>query len=369
MIAGIQSRIECSVRILSQASYIYRTTYEGKDAVLKLAWMPTSLLPEGAAYQLLKNKCKDLIPEVYASGVVEQDRFGYRLDFMVIEHCGETIGELARKHYDNQEEFEAIVCSAISQASACIAKAYSAGVIHRDISTGNIAIKNGKTKVIDWGLARLLDNVEIDGISDVEEAWYFRRYIISTTQAMSSLIIGTPLFMSIQTLLGTRSRGLMDDIESMFYVALYALGVFYETIDAYSLLCGFQCNDEETKSVSRLGCLMDKDAYLEQFGILHCQEATTAVLNSMYKFLFYEKDINIAGRLLGDKDRERHVNIDFARGFMDASLLLPDVAPNPPLRAQKIRRVQTQSMTINDRAGDEGCIAKRTRSRTRHVKK
>ncbi|KAJ2513513.1 hypothetical protein GGI11_004378 [Coemansia sp. RSA 2049] len=334
--------------------------------------MSTGLLPEGATYQLLKNKCKDLIPEVYASGVVEQDRFGYRLDFMIIEYCGETIEELARKRRlsnDNPEGFETIVCSTIGQASACIAKAYSVGVIHRDISTGNIAIKNGKTKVIDWGLAGLLDNVKITGINRIEKAWHFSRAKILFKEAMSSLIVGTPLFMSIQTLLGTRSRGLMDDIESMFYVALYALGVFYGTIDDYSLPSGSQCNDEETKSVSRLGCLMDKDTYLEQFGTLHCQQATTAVLNSMYKFLFYEKDINIAGRLLGDKDRERHVDIDFARGFMDASLLLPDVAPNPPPRAQKIRRIQTRSMTINNRTGNEGCIAKRTRSRTRHVKK
>ncbi|KAJ2655328.1 hypothetical protein IWW48_005587 [Coemansia sp. RSA 1200] len=295
---------------------LFRTTYEGKDAVLKLAWMPNAFLPEGAAYQLLKNKCKDLIPEVYASGVIEQDRFGYRLDFMVIEHCGETIGELAHKHrlaYGNPEEFEVIVCSAIRQTSACIPKAYSAGVLHRDISIGNIVIKNGKTKVIDWGFAKLLDNVEIVGISDVEEAWHFSRVEISFKQAMSSFILGTSLFMSIQSLLGTMSRGLMGEIESVFYVALYSLGVFYGTIDNYSLPYGFQYIDTETPAVARSGCLMYDNTYLEHFGIFHCQEATTAVLNSMYKFLFYKKDKNIAGMLLEDKDRERHANIDFAR--------------------------------------------------------
>ncbi|KAJ2762519.1 hypothetical protein H4S06_000616 [Coemansia sp. BCRC 34490] len=219
---------------------------------------------------------------------------------MITEYCGETIKELARKRRlsnDNPEEFEAIVCNAIRQASACIAKAYSAGILHRNIAAGNIVIKNGKVKVIDWGYVKLLDRVKITGINRIEKAWHFSRAKILFKEAMSSLIVGTPLFMSIQTLLGTRSRGLMHDIESMFYVAIYALGVFYGTIDDYSLPSGFQYIDEETKSVSRLGWLMDKDTYLEQFGTLHCQEATTA----------------------------RHVDIDFARANVEATSLLTHV--------------------------------------------
>ncbi|KAJ2664551.1 hypothetical protein IWW48_000804 [Coemansia sp. RSA 1200] len=372
-IAGLQSRIARPVPIIMRTSYMFRITYEGRDAILKLTWTPMTRLPEGAIYQLLESTCEEQIPNVYLSGVIERDSFGYRLEFVIIENCGETIEELAHKHrlnHGNQQVLEAIVCDAIRQTSDCIAKAYSVGVLHRDISPGNIAIKNRKAKVIDWGYAKFLDNVQLARIEEIEEAWRFNRAVVSEEEAKHDPITGTPLFMSIQVLLGTRSRGIMHDMESAFYTALYALAIYNGTMDDDEKLpLGFDFTKPRNTAAARSGCLTYDDDYLEHFGIPRCLGATSAVLNSMYRFLFYEDGKYIAARFLKDINRQRHANINFARGFMDASLLPPGIATNPPPLAQPTSVIQTQSTSVDDGAGDEGeSIAMRTRKRTKRRK-
>ncbi|KAJ2519708.1 hypothetical protein H4217_002503 [Coemansia sp. RSA 1939] len=332
-IAGLQNRIARPVPILLRASYMHYVTFKGKAGILKLTWNPVTRLPEGAIYQLLESTCEELIPEVYLSGVIKRNSFGYRLEFVIIENCGETIEELARSHrlnHGNQQVLETIICDAIRQTSDCIAKAYSAGVLHRDISPGNIAIRNGRAKVIDWGYAKFLNNL----------------------------------------LLGTSLRGIMHDMESAFYTALYALATFNGTMDDdEDLPHGFNFVKPLTTAAARPGCLTHEDSYLKHFGIPSCLGATTAVLNAMYRFLFYENGKYIAARFLDDINRQRHANINFARGFMDASLLPPGIAANPPPLARPTSGVQTQPTSIDGGAGDEReSIAIRTKKRTKHRK-
>ncbi|KAJ2522957.1 hypothetical protein GGI11_001589 [Coemansia sp. RSA 2049] len=155
-----------------------------------------------------------------------------------------------------------------------------------------------------------------------------------------------------------------------FYTALYALATFNGTMDDdEDLPHGFNFVKPLTTAAARPGCLTHEDSYLKHFGIPSCLGATTAVLNAMYRFLFYENGKYIAARFLDDINRQRHANINFARGFMDASLLPPGIAANPPPLARPTSGVQTQPTSIDGGAGDEReSIAIRTKKRTKHRK-
>ncbi|KAJ1727003.1 hypothetical protein LPJ72_006127, partial [Coemansia sp. Benny D160-2] len=77
----------------------------------------------------------------------------------------------------------------------------------------------------------------------------------------------------------------------------------------------------------------------------------------MYRFLFYENGEYIAARFLDDINRQRHADINFARGFMDASLLPPGIAANPPLPAQPTSGVQMQPTSIDASLLPQGIAA------------
>ncbi|KAJ2401206.1 hypothetical protein GGI23_001547 [Coemansia sp. RSA 2559] len=104
--------------MFGRISFLYRVTFEGKDAVLKFTYMPVTQLPEGAVYQLLDESCKGLIPEVYASGVIAHDRFGYRPVFLITEYCGVAVDKFAqdqKPNYQYQTHLERLLCNAINQ--------------------------------------------------------------------------------------------------------------------------------------------------------------------------------------------------------------------------------------------------------------
>jgi len=111
----------------------------------------------------------------------------------------------------------------ISSSALALDYAYRNGVIHRDIKPGNIRIlKNGTVKVIDFGVARIVET--------------------STTQ--DGALFGSPSYMSPEQINGERLDGRSD---------LFSLGViFYELLtgrkpfdadDLYGLLLEIKSGD------------------------------------------------------------------------------------------------------------------------------
>lgn len=92
--------------------------------------------------------------------------------------------------------YMAQICSALDYA-------HKHGVIHRDIKPGNIMLtKDGTVKVVDFGIARLVD----------------------TSKTQTGLMIGTPAYMSPQLLRGERADAQAD---------IWALGVMLYELVAY----------------------------------------------------------------------------------------------------------------------------------------
>jgi serine/threonine-protein kinase len=91
----------------------------------------------------------------------------------------------------------------MSQICSALDYAHKHGVIHRDIKPGNIMLtKDGTVKVVDFGIARLID----------------------TSKTQTGLMIGTPAYMSPQLLRGERADERAD---------IWALGVMLYELIAY----------------------------------------------------------------------------------------------------------------------------------------
>lgn len=107
------------------------------------------------------------------------------------------------------------MCHAISFAHSC-------GVIHRDIKPSNVMIgKFGQTVVLDWGIAKLLDEADeggMDGQLLIQQ--------LGGSKTVEGSTLGTPAYMSPE-----QTRGEIDKIDELSDV--YSLGACL-----YEMLCG-----------------------------------------------------------------------------------------------------------------------------------
>ncbi|KAJ2498050.1 hypothetical protein GGH96_004641 [Coemansia sp. RSA 1972] len=219
-VARLVERIDRPVKIFRRTSYMYRSIFAGHSAILKLTWTPTYCYPEGAGYRMISEACNGYIPEVFLSGVLVKNAFKYRLEFLVLEDCGVSIDTYAMqcRHANTRaEQFSATLAKAIMHVSECLAKAYAAGVLHRDISAGNIAIKDGQARLIDWGYSRARSDIDIPNLKEIERLFVFNNKTASKEERQHDSLTGTNLFMSVQMLMGSTERSLMHDLESLFF--------------------------------------------------------------------------------------------------------------------------------------------------------
>ncbi|KAJ1734506.1 hypothetical protein LPJ61_001042 [Coemansia biformis] len=212
------------VHMRGRLAHLLEARYKGEKAVLKMAWAPVDRLPEGAVYEFLDQKNVGGIPKVFDSGILCENVFGYRLEYLVLEHCGDPLDvylhKLCKGTQDGCQPFDGeiqeTVVEIIKQVSSCLVRANDACVLHRDISMGNIAVVNGKATIIDWGYAKIFDNSD-GALTPVARRWGFDAGKAMKVEAGHDGLTGTPLYMSIATLYGARRRSLMDDLESVFY--------------------------------------------------------------------------------------------------------------------------------------------------------
>ncbi|KAJ1880688.1 hypothetical protein LPJ57_002091 [Coemansia sp. RSA 486] len=153
----ILSPMTLPISIYGRVGYLYHVDYSGKRAVLKMAWSPANRTPEGAVYDLLHRHNIKHVPKVYNRGI------------LVIEDCGQTIDAYLKSLSVGLDHGQ-VVRSVVGQVTECLVSARAIGVLHRGISTGNIAVKDGVTSVIDWGYAKITDD-SVDGASEIAKLW------------------------------------------------------------------------------------------------------------------------------------------------------------------------------------------------------
>lgn len=95
-----------------------------------------------------------------------------------------------------------------------IAYAHSRGVIHRDLKPENVALDNfGQVIVLDWGLAKISDEYEVEGLLSGEKL----PADSSFGKTMAGEVIGTPLYMAPE-----QAAGNLDAVD--YRTDVYGLG-------------------------------------------------------------------------------------------------------------------------------------------------
>ncbi|KAJ2077358.1 hypothetical protein H4R24_005187 [Coemansia sp. RSA 988] len=385
--AKLGKRIERPIRIVRRATYMYRCMFNDagikRNAVLKLTWTPAYRLPEGAAYQVIGSACGNLIPQIYSSGILVPDSFGYRLEYAIMEDCGETLEEYANRCRNSlgfdHDMFGAKMVDAVKGISNCLAIAYSVGVLHRDISPGNIAINRaGQVKLIDWGCARLRVDKVIPDLDAIARKWSFDSDQDPYMETRYDSLTGTHPSMSIQVLGNCTKRSLLHDLESVFFTALYALATVNDSIDSKNAQrpLGFRHLGHEETAILRVGCLVSGKNYCKRFGVFSCSEGIKDILDTMYRALFWQGNQYIGDDLIEHPNLHRPVQPEQVKGFMDSSLfskaLLEDSEPVCEATAAKascedaLRPMEIDS--VDNQPVDQHLVTGATQKQTRRIK-
>ncbi|KAJ1899632.1 hypothetical protein LPJ66_001989 [Kickxella alabastrina] len=317
--------------MVGRHAHLLKGTYKTRAAVLKLSWTPVNRLPEGAAYAILNKRPVECIPEIFSKGLLISDLNGYRLEFVLMEDCGQSMAEYLKGKTDNQKD--ELAPRFVKQLTLCLAQANDTGVLHRDISAGNVCIKkNGKVYVIDWGCAKVIgwgtaEDAARDAAEDaardatptqlkhieVAEQWGFNATTVGQVEVAKDPSTGTPLFMGIPILTRNPIRGILDDLESVFYVIMDAVRPAGTKRDDVQ---GFKFLDSPSLAITRWGLIQEDAVLLEEFGVKNINPRLKELICAMRRFLFEPENKVISHRLWSDNTFVRQINWDAAPRFM-----------------------------------------------------
>ncbi|ETW82651.1 hypothetical protein HETIRDRAFT_120858 [Heterobasidion irregulare TC 32-1] len=186
----------------------------GKMVYLKDTWRYVALgfEKEGDTYRLLEEKKVQRIPHRVCSGDIEgqetrthefiKQKWCCRVAIQRHHHYRLVLGDLGRplSQYTSTKELSQVMLDTIEAHQ----QAFNAGVLHQDISGGNILITdNGRGLLIDWDLSR--------------------RTELAVPAARLKSRTGTWQFMACARLLnpGNKTHEFWHDLESFFHVFLY----------------------------------------------------------------------------------------------------------------------------------------------------
>ena len=135
------------------------------------------------------------------------------LHFLVMEFVdGESLDKLVKRLGSLPVKH---ACSYIAQVATGLCHAHEQGMVHRDIKPHNLIVtRNGRVKILDFGLARLADN---DQQTDKRQA----------SLTLVDTVVGTPDYLSPEQAVSSRSVDIRSDI--------YSLGcTFYQLLTGQS---------------------------------------------------------------------------------------------------------------------------------------
>ncbi|KAJ2611151.1 hypothetical protein H4S08_003291 [Coemansia sp. RSA 1365] len=302
-------KIERSIKPRGRLAHIYRTTYCGKAAVLKISWTPTNRLPECAVYDVLADANIECSPEVFDSGIICDNSIGYRVEFLIIQDCGiplaDYINHMSSSSIEDRCE---IAAKAMLDVAKCLKKAWDYGILHRDISAGNITVLEGRATVIDWGHAKLLSD-RLTNIDDLAAKWCFKKDQVIYNEDAHDPLTGTPLYMSIPILVGSKIRSVVDDIESALYVVLDSVYKAQDNISTQDPIA-LDYTDRRSLAFIRACSFSLTDQSLLNFGIQRCSDRFVWLVSAVRKFIFVRSNVYIGNHLAMIPGFERTVEDD-----------------------------------------------------------
>ncbi|KAJ1718372.1 hypothetical protein LPJ53_006553, partial [Coemansia erecta] len=235
--------------------------------------------PEGAIYEYLHAKKVVGIPQVYASGIIVRELFGYRLEFILLEDCGSDLVKY--------------------MSTTCLKQ--------------HDRFFDSAVSVIDWGYAKLVatDAGDTNHIDALAERWGFSKDTVQATEDDRDANTGTPIYMGVRILSQCPQRGIMDDLESMFYVVLHILGCMESQKVIDFMGCTYLNNELAAKL--KVCAMSNRKFYLRMAGIKHCPAKIKAALDKLHERLFFVDGEFIGPNLILDDEE-----MSSKRGLDDA---------------------------------------------------
>ncbi|KAJ2027756.1 hypothetical protein IWW57_002461 [Coemansia sp. S610] len=318
---NVERPVAHSVPIIGNCTYHIDASYGEEKAVLKLTWARTDQLPEGVVYRVLEYHGVSNIPKLFQSGVIVKDFAGYRLEFLVMEHCGTSIVTHVQGVIRNSlwiSKADELVKDSIDRVSMTLTETLAADILHRDVSADSFVIKDGAAHVVNWGSAKFIRAPADENLrAEIAETWSLNWNKTLAREKAKDLSTGTPMYMSTRLLLGAETCSIYDDLESLLYVVFDALARCPRTGKLNEQPIGFGFYDSSNVAAARLAYTMPSTLLCHYFGaILRVESTLDVVLEAMRYFLFFEDGIHIGGRILENKDFPRMFDDNAARLFM-----------------------------------------------------
>ena len=174
-----------------------------------------------ASVQRLRNEAEitgrlehpGIVPVYQLASDAESGRTFYTMRFLGKGTLQDSIAEYHERRADGDEDPMLLrhLLSAFVRVCHAIGHAHSRKVIHRDLKPENVVIDSfGQVIVIDWGLAKLLDDAELETLGKGSPSGDVGR----TSEGQ---VLGTPLFMAPE-----QASGRLDELDARTDV--YGLG-------------------------------------------------------------------------------------------------------------------------------------------------
>ncbi|KAJ2221270.1 hypothetical protein IWW45_008915 [Coemansia sp. RSA 485] len=320
---SIESRIGREVPAHRRAAFLFDTEYGSARAVLKLSWTPVSRQPEGALYDILHAGNVECIPKIFKSGILISNFLGYRLEYILMEHCGRPVLDVfkSESETDNCEKTLVRLASDVSsKICACLLQAEKAGVYHRDISAGNITVdQNGSVYLIDWGYGKALHTVSDRVKSNVKNDWAIDLDKLTRNEDARDGMTGTMYYMGIRVLMGNSNRSIFEDLESLLYVILGVLSCV-STGRFAADAPGFEISSNLKSAYAKAGIMSDPSNFGICFGasLSHCGYGY--LVRKLYSLVFEQENNYIGFLLLRKQPETRTMNHRLLKEIMGDNL-------------------------------------------------
>jgi len=197
----------------------------GRTVAIKI--LPQAVAADAQAIARMKREARTAA-QIYHPNIATIHAFeeaGDRI-FIVMEYVeGEPLTQLIRRG----PVAEADVCRIGRSVADALAEAHEKGIIHRDIKPDNIMVKGARVKVLDFGIAKQVEQHGVDANDP------------TTVLTQQGMIIGTVFYMSPEQALGKPLDARTD---------LFSLGVvLYEAVTGRRPFHGDSATDTITRIV------------------------------------------------------------------------------------------------------------------------
>ncbi|KAJ1784617.1 hypothetical protein LPJ59_006317, partial [Coemansia sp. RSA 2399] len=250
-------------------SWIYRDVH---NRIVKFHWcLPQN--SEIAIHRRVMEMGIPYVPRLLNSVVVKHPLDEMQGELLQIDDAGTSISDaILRLRIASHTVIDLFAGYSHAILAASSGRGGGVTVLHRDISIGNLLVRESQPFVIDWGL----------GLCTHES-----NRVASTTPR-----VGTAPFMGVRVLNSQPKRSCVDDLESLFLAISQCMWRKHGTAGkSYSSLWE-NCYLADVLS-ERKAWLFYEQAYLEYMGLDNAPQELVTLLKGMYGLLFSTPGENI----------------------------------------------------------------------------